>query len=75
MGKPEFLPKMTRGRIDELERRARLMAPTSGAVELEASEALELVEAYRRHHKRCASCGFERCEHLSSPACAGFSEG
>jgi len=73
MSKPELPPKMTRGRVDELERFARLKAP-AGAVVLDAAEVVELVEAYRGHHRRCASCGFERCEHLSSPACAGFSE-
>lgn len=71
---PELQPKMTRGRVDELERGARLAAPTMSVVMLDAAEVLELVEAYRRHHKRCTSCGFERCEHLSSPACSGFSE-
>jgi len=70
----ELAPKMTRQRVDELERGARLAAPTSSVVMLEASEVVELVAAYRRHHKRCDSCGFERSEHRSSPACAGFSE-
>jgi len=75
MGKAELLaPKMTRQRVDELERGARRAAPTSNVVMLEAVELVELVEAYRSQHRRCASCGFERCEHLSSPACAGFSE-
>lgn len=70
---PEHGPRMTRGQVDQLERRARMTDP-GGVVAVGAGELAELVDAYRRHRRRCASCGFERCEHLRSPACEGFSE-
>jgi len=70
---PPHGPKMTRGQVDQLERRARMTDP-AGVVAVGAGELAELVDAYRVHRKRCTSCGFERCEHLRSPACEGFSE-
>jgi hypothetical protein len=70
----ELAPKITRARLDVIYRGAQLGEPTSSMLLIEAAEALELVDAYRRQTRRCASCGYERCEHRSSPACEGFSE-
>ena len=43
-------------------------------VTLPGHQLLELCEAYTHLHARCESCGFERCKHNQSPACAAFSE-
>lgn len=68
------LLRSARGPVDLRQLAAFAKRHRNRLVTLPGHQLLELCEAYTHLHARCESCGFERCKHNQSPACAAFSE-